>query len=116
MNNDSSNDNLANHQDPENKKLSPAKKWGDFWLGMVLFLVTNFILWKISSFVVQSTFIASRNQVVYSSEVYIIDLEFLISLVIFSICFIINCVIIVFCLLRKRPLIAVGMMAAAPAG
>jgi hypothetical protein len=116
MNNDSSNDNLDNPQAPENKNLSQTKKWSDFWLGMVLFLAMNFILWKVSSFVMQSPFIVSRDQVVYRSEIYILHLNFLISLVIFLICFIINCVIIVFFMLRKRPLIAVGMMTAAPAG
>ena len=91
------------------------KKPGDFWLGMGLFLILNFILWKFGSYIMNLDYISEN----YSYLIYKADnfqLPFgaliLISLRLFGI--FINGVVIALPLFKRRSLIFLGMVSVIP--
>jgi hypothetical protein len=94
-----------------------AGRSGDFWLGIGLFLMINFILWQVGSYVMNFNFITGRyDTLLFKSANFQLPFGTAILLGLFCLCLLINGSVMLFLFLRRRPKIALGMVSVVPIG
>ena len=92
-----------------------TEKPGDFWLGMGLFLIMNFILWKSGAYVMNLDYINENYSILlYKAENFQLPFGALVLISLFLLGILINVITILFLIIKKRSRLLLGMMSVIP--
>ena len=92
-----------------------AEKSSDLWLGMGLFSILNFILWKSISYIMNLDYIAENYSfLLYKAENFQLPFGGLVLISLFLFGVLINVIIILFLIIKKRSRILLGMIYVIP--
>jgi len=92
-----------------------AEKSSDLWLGMGLFSILNFILWNSISYIMNLDYIAENYSfLLYKAENFQLPFGGLVLISLFLLGILINIIIILFLIIKKRSRILLGMMSVIP--